>query len=150
MGKRILLVIALAAYSVIMLSGCASFGKKESLQAQGLRNQVAVLEAEARSKDQEILNLRSSLDELLQEKESAKTLALKKKKPEIKSRPKTRDIQVALKNAGYDPGSIDGKIGRQTRDAIKAFQRTNNLAVDGKVGKQTWALLKGYLESKVK
>jgi peptidoglycan hydrolase-like protein with peptidoglycan-binding domain len=41
-------------------------------------------------------------------------------------------------------------MGRQTREAIKAFQRAHNLAADGKVGKQTWALLKDYLYQKIK
>jgi peptidoglycan hydrolase-like protein with peptidoglycan-binding domain len=50
-----------------------------------------------------------------------------------------------LKNAGYDPGAIDGKLGKKTREAVKAFQTANNLKVDGKVGSQTWGMLKEYL-----
>jgi len=69
---------------------------------------------------------------------------------EVKSRPKAKQIQLALKNAGYYSGAIDGKIGKVTKDAIKAFQRANNLIVDGKMGKKTWELLRKYLYLKVK
>jgi len=30
-------------------------------------------------------------------------------------------IQHALKNFGYDPGTIDGRLGKNTRKAIKEF-----------------------------
>lgn len=54
-------------------------------------------------------------------------------------------IQTALKNAGHYTGGIDGKIGPQTKQAIKEFQRTHGLSVDGKVGSKTWAQLARYL-----
>lgn len=57
-----------------------------------------------------------------------------------------RDIQAALKNAGFDPGSIDGKLGPRTQQAIKEFQRTKGLKIDGKVGLQTWEELSKYLK----
>ena len=57
----------------------------------------------------------------------------------------SRDIQSALKGAGYYQGSVDGKIGPGTKDAIKAFQRDHGLNADGVVGRQTWEKLKTYL-----
>ena len=36
-------------------------------------------------------------------------------------------IQAALLDAGYDPGPIDGLMGRGTRDALREFQRDNGL-----------------------
>lgn len=60
-----------------------------------------------------------------------------------------KDIQTALKNAGYDPGKIDGKIGPKTTSAIKAFQKYNGLKDDGIVGQRTWNLLSKYLASSV-
>jgi len=59
---------------------------------------------------------------------------------------KAKQIQIALKKAGFYSGPIDGKIGPKTRQAIKAFQKKNNLKVDGIVGKNTWEKLKVYLE----
>ncbi|MCX5708045.1 MAG: peptidoglycan-binding domain-containing protein [Candidatus Omnitrophica bacterium] len=55
-------------------------------------------------------------------------------------------MQTALKNAGFDPGSADGKLGKKTRQAIRDFQRANGLDADGKVGKRTWEVLAPYLE----
>ncbi len=40
------------------------------------------------------------------------------------------DIQQALVDKGYDPGKIDGVVGRNTMAAVNAFQRDNNLPVD--------------------
>ena len=56
------------------------------------------------------------------------------------------DIQKALKNAGYYAGSVDGKIGPDSREAIRSFQRDNSLTADGVCGKQTWTKLKTYLD----
>ena len=60
--------------------------------------------------------------------------------------PTTIEIQTALKNAGFDPGAIDGKMGPSTRQAIKEFQKTKDLTPDGVVGSKTWAKLSIYLE----
>ena len=40
-------------------------------------------------------------------------------------------VQTELANRGYYHGSIDGAIGPGSRDAIRAFQRANNLPVTG-------------------
>ena len=39
--------------------------------------------------------------------------------------------QTALKAAGFDPGPLDGVIGFGTRQAIRDWQRANNLPADG-------------------
>jgi peptidoglycan hydrolase-like protein with peptidoglycan-binding domain len=59
--------------------------------------------------------------------------------------PSKREIQQALKNAGFYQGSVDGKMGPQTREAIKQFQQSNGLKADGIVGRQTWSKLEPYL-----
>ena len=137
---------------LISLSGCATFRRKQNdLEMQGLKNQISVLETQLQVKDEEIISLRDALGKATEEKGVIAEKASKKRVVgEVKSRPKAKQIQIALSNAGYNPGSIDGKMGRQTRDAVRAFQRANNLAVDGKVGKRTWSLLKKYLYTKVK
>ncbi len=61
-------------------------------------------------------------------------------------RPPTRDVQQALKNAGFYQGAVDGKMGAITRNAIKEFQRVHGLNDDGVVGKLTWAKLRPYGE----
>ncbi len=40
-------------------------------------------------------------------------------------------VQKALKLSGYNPGKLDGVLGRDTANAIKSFQRNNSLATGG-------------------
>ena len=58
---------------------------------------------------------------------------------------RNKDIQKALKNAGFYSGSIDGKLGPKTKKAIEEFQSSKGLKADGKVGPKTWAELEKYL-----
>lgn len=69
-------------------------------------------------------------------------------KPSARSseKPKTNEIQRALKNAGFYQGSIDGKMGSQTREAVREFQRIHGLREDGVVGRATWAKLRTYAD----
>lgn len=50
-------------------------------------------------------------------------------------------LQQRLTAKGYGVGAIDGKFGRKTLEAVKAFQAEHNLVVDGIVGAKTWAAL---------
>ena len=42
-----------------------------------------------------------------------------------------RQIQEALRDKGYDPGAIDGKIGPNTMAAVQNYQGGEGLAVGG-------------------
>ena len=57
--------------------------------------------------------------------------------------------QRILQNLGYDLGKTgaDGKFGKKTEEAVKAFQRERSLVVDGKVGVKTWTMLEKYNEN---
>jgi peptidoglycan hydrolase-like protein with peptidoglycan-binding domain len=142
MEKKVLL-LGLAVVFVVGLSGCSTSRNKD-LEIQGLRNQVSALESQAPAKTEEM-----TVAEDVSVKSEVPTESLDQS-GEAKQRPSTRQIQAALKNAGYYQGVIDGKIGRQSRQAIRDFQKANNLSVDGKVGKKTWAALREYLQKKVK
>ncbi len=151
MARKSFLYLVLV--SLILLSGCATVQKQNDLQVQGLKNQVTVLEAQLQEKNAEINSLTDKLNSVISEKEliaSQSQFSKKKSAGESNYRCTVKNIQRALKNAGYNPGGIDGKSGKQTKDAIKAFQKANDLTVDGKVGKGTWALLKKYLYQKTK
>ncbi len=52
-----------------------------------------------------------------------------------------KTLQTKLKNWGYYTGSVDGIFGAKTKEAVKYFQRKNNLTADGVVGKKTLAAL---------
>lgn len=47
------------------------------------------------------------------------------------------DVQNALSDQGYDPGSFDGIMGWRTREALRDFQRDNGLAVTGRIDRAT-------------
>lgn len=107
---------------------------------------------------QESLGLKStgyldetSLSQIEQLKKTKEALTKKykvtvKEAPEGKAIVSAKDIQTALKNAGFDPGPIDGKIGPKTRQAIREFQRSKGLTPDGVVGPKTWVELGEYLK----
>ncbi len=74
--------------------------------------------------------------------------------PEVSARPasaavgkatRDKEIQAALKSAGFYTGEVDGKMGPRTKKAIEEFQKANGLKADGKVGPKTWAELEKYL-----
>jgi peptidoglycan hydrolase-like protein with peptidoglycan-binding domain len=143
-GRGILLLIL--GFIFLSMSGCATSGRKSNLEAQGLKNQVTVLETRLKEKDQEIYDLKESRNNASEEKEvSAKIVSVEKTDLKKKIHQSPKAIQTALKNAGFYKGSIDGKMGKNTEEAIKEFQKANNLHVDGKVGKKTWELLKAHV-----
>lgn len=50
--------------------------------------------------------------------------------------PKLMSAQRALAKIGYGPVSIDGKMGTETRNAIKSFERDRGLPETGEIGPQ--------------
>ena len=48
-----------------------------------------------------------------------------------------KNIQTKLKSWGYYDGDVDGIYGSKTFNAVKKFQKKNNLKVDGIVGDET-------------
>ena len=59
---------------------------------------------------------------------------------------RNKDIQTALKAAGFYTDNVDGKMGPKTKRAIIEFQKARGLKADGKVGAKTWAELEKYLK----
>ena len=65
--------------------------------------------------------------------------------PTLEGSARIREVQKALKLAGYDPGPLDGQMGQKTRVAVRDFQAAHGLDPDGKVGPKTWSQLEPYL-----
>jgi peptidoglycan hydrolase-like protein with peptidoglycan-binding domain len=57
------------------------------------------------------------------------------------SKEQVKEIQEALKDKGQDPGMIDGIMGRKTQQALREFQKSQNLQVTGRVDQQTASAL---------
>ena len=49
-----------------------------------------------------------------------------------------KQVQEDLKDKGYYDGSIDGILGPKTRDALRQYQKKENLAGDGRLTRETW------------
>lgn len=151
---RRLLVFASLSIFMISLTGCSTCRKKTDLEIQGLKNQISLLETQSQAKDEEINSLKDALSKQTQVVDvqdlSRKVETKKRIVGEVRSRPNIKHIQIALRNAGLNPGPIDGKMGRMTIEAVKAFQANHNLRADGKVGKATWRLLSEYLYKQLK
>ncbi len=84
---------------------------------------------------------------------SAKENVVKKTEPHVeiighrlKTKDRIKQIQIALKKAGFYQGEIDSKIGPKTKKAIIDFQRSKRLKSDGVVGLKTWEELSKYLK----
>lgn len=126
---------------IFALTGCATTRPKSADQSD-LSAQVAGLQNELQAKDQQIQDLEYQLTSY-EESIKAEPGGSGGKSTLIRvSGVSIKDLQKALEDAGYDPGPIDGRMGKKTRSAIKALQKKNGLKADGFVGQRTWSLLK--------
>ena len=141
--------------SLALLSGCAGARSRQELAR--LQSQVGLLDARVSQLERtgmgelsatpvsDVTPEGSSMTSLMKASAQA-PLPSKKASAKASTKPATRDIQQALKNAGFYQGAIDGKMGSQTHEAVKEFQRVHGLTDDGVAGKQTWAKLHVYLD----
>ena len=110
----------------LIIGGCATGAKKQAAQ-----------QPEYQSSSQAYQQT-SSWD--YEDAQPAKTKAYS-----VPVRLSAKQIQKALKSAGFYQGAVDGKIGLKTKEAIIKFQKANGLKADGIVGKRTSAELNKYL-----
>ena len=57
------------------------------------------------------------------------------------SQDQIKKIQQALKDKGHDPGPIDGNMNSRTQEALRAFQKSQNITVTGTLDSSTAAAL---------
>ncbi|MBI2104466.1 MAG: peptidoglycan-binding protein [Candidatus Omnitrophica bacterium] len=150
-GGRVLALVAVAA----LASGCA--GARTSQELARLQSQVGLLDERMTQLERSGVGGAFTTGSFIEPGADAGTTvtsaAPAKKSSAGKSagtpsaaKPTTRQIQQALKNAGFYQGTVDGKSGPMTKDAVKEFQRVHGLVDDGVVGKQTWTKLKAYAD----
>lgn len=128
---------------VFSVLGCASTGgATKDNQIQLLQAQVSKLQEEVKQKNEDI----EALEGQLEQGQSRKTASLTENKTGGTGVSMTsKKIQLALKKAGFYKGPVDGKIGNETKKAIKEFQKANGLRADGVAGKETRLKLRKYL-----
>lgn len=131
----------------LLAAGCATSLGSRASETEGLKTQVASLESR-------IEELNQRLEELSQRQVASDTESRPSSTPEtqtLASKKGTalsnRQIQTALKSAGFYSGSVDGKLGPQTMQALKEFQRSKGLNPDGVVGSKTSMALAKALEN---
>lgn len=126
----------------VLVSGCATTRPRKAAQAD-LPTQVQTLQAEVHTKDQQIQDLQCQLDSQQQSLSGGSSSSSSGRSTLIHvSGVSVTDVQKALVRAGFDPGPVDGRMGKKTKSAIKQFQRRNNLKADGVVGDRTWSQLR--------
>jgi len=134
MFTRMILFVFLA----FILAGCTTGSKKQAAQSQPMVSEKSqkAYQQESYSKGYDDNDTRSSDS---YEKPTKKSYS----ESAIELRPK--QIQRALKKAGFYKGEIDGKVGSKTKEAIMRFQKAHGLKADGIVGKRTNEELRKYL-----
>jgi murein L,D-transpeptidase YcbB/YkuD len=147
-----------------LVSGCSTTQKPTSVNQLQIR--MAQVENRLDEREQDITEIKYAVEELVTSVEklssSPEPVSRSSSKPVSVSSTKVsassgstqilrvpvtpKEVQTALKDAGYYEGAIDGKLGSGSQKAIKAFQKDHDLQSDGIVGKKTWTALKSYLE----
>ncbi len=134
------LAASLFLVAAFAMTGCATTRARRPVDNDSAA-QIAALQSELQSKDQQIQDLQYQLQSRQSRVEPG--FASGKRSTAIRvAGVSPMEVQQALVRAGLDPGTVDGHIGKQTRRAIKQFQQKNDLTADGIVGEKTWALLK--------
>ncbi|MDD5292343.1 MAG: peptidoglycan-binding domain-containing protein [Candidatus Omnitrophica bacterium] len=131
--------LGIALFLIIFISGCVSLPQNQ--KNSELEDRLAKIEERIAGieKGEEAPQGKSVVKD---KKYSAQKIAGKVEPVrEMVRFPSNEDIQIALKNAGLYDGKIDGQIGTKTRNAIKEFQKQNDLEIDGVVGRNTWDAL---------
>lgn len=154
MLSRSLACACVAMVALFVVSGCGTSQKKAASEVTGIKTRVETLESriegvESKQAEAERMTAEQAqaLDELKSSKASRVDTNISVKPREGSRSGRTKDIQQALKIAGFYTGKVDGVKGKSTKKAIKEFQKANGLKTDGVVGHRTWELLSNYLSS---
>ncbi len=144
MERKSLACLVIVLFTVVSISGCGSVPKKMEDEVSGIKMRVDTLESRVDGVESRQIeggvSQASDMPGVPTEGSNIET------KPRAgKSNERVMDIQMALKNAGFYSGKIDGIKGKNTRKAIREFQRSNALRADGIVGPKTWDLLSKYM-----
>jgi Putative peptidoglycan binding domain len=106
---------------------------EEKMEARGAQEPGRM----ERKKGEQEMEARGAQKPGRMEKSGAEAMEAKEGQGERWATQDVKKAQEALKNKGHDPGSMDGVIGPQTRQALKAFQSANGLKGTGRLDPET-------------
>ncbi len=154
MFRKSLVCVSAAVLVAFIISGCGTSQKKVQSEVTGIKTRVETIESRLEGVESKQAEVERTTAEQAQALDDLRSSGASQAKTNIsvKSREgmysgRMRDIQQALKNAGYYNGKVDGVKGKGTRRAIKDFQKANGLKADGVVGSRTWDLLSVHLNA---
>jgi murein L,D-transpeptidase YcbB/YkuD len=137
--------LVLVLFMAIAAAGCSTMPKKHAEEIAGIKTKVDTLEARVEGVEmKQAESDRMVMEQSQMAEERMVTTNFDVKPRAGKSKDRVREIQSALKNAGYYDGAVDGIKGKKTKKAIREFQKANGLTADGIVGKRTWEVLSRY------
>lgn len=151
MGRKNFALVVVVALAVFFVSGCSTVPKKFKEEVSGIKSKVDTLESRVESMESKqaeadrMVNQQSqTIEDLRASREKSVVTNITTRTGSVKGREHTKEIQACLKNAGFYNGNIDGVKGKNTKKAIKEFQKANGLKADGVVGAKTWEALSKY------
>lgn len=134
-------LLAFTALLIIGFSSCITVPQDENLEAKVNELELRVeklegkkIQSKEKAVGKEVESPKGVIDTVESVEESDDNIV-------VIRFPSNEEIQLALKNAGFYKGKIDGQLGPETRNAIMEFQRENGLRADGVIGRNTWELL---------
>ena len=145
MSRNIVVLMALVIALSFAVTGCGTAPKKVKEEITGIKTRVDTLETRVETVEAKQAEAEKVVTETPKVTEpSWPDTNFDVKSSTVPAKADVKQVQTALKGAGYYSGTIDGVQGRNTKRAIKAFQRDHGLAADGVVGSKTWDLLGKY------
>lgn len=149
--KRLLLILSLAGAWLALNAGpiwtqtTPEKDRTKMKESKGERTGEDKMEARGaqdpgrmeRKKGEEEMEARGAQKPGRMGKSGANSMGAEKTQGETWARQDIKKAQEALKNKGYDPGSMDGVIGPQTTQAIRAFQSASGLKETGRLDPET-------------
>ena len=146
MNRGTLQAVSILTLTTLFVSGCATTrARRPDPATSDTTAQMAAMQSELASKDRQIQELQAKLDSYQRALESPRSnfSSGNSSSDFIRvSGVSVSDVQRALRNAGFDPGPVDGKAGKKTKSALREFQRSKGLSADGVLGQKTWSALR--------
>ncbi|MFH1189874.1 MAG: peptidoglycan-binding domain-containing protein [Candidatus Omnitrophota bacterium] len=154
MSKKSVISLSLMILSAFIISGCGTSQKKVQSEVTGIKTRVETLESRVEGVESKQADVERMTAEQAQALDELRSVSAPQPGSNISVKPREghrtgrmKEVQQALKNAGYYDGKVDGVKGKNTKKAIKEFQKTNGLTADGVAGPRTWELLKNHLSA---